>query len=121
MDRIKAIVRVGLWVTFIGTVLFLIFPGWKFSAGVLLGGIVGLADFMMIVSTMRLLKPASEDSSLMAKFALMFVGKTTLLLILLAAIIFIFRVLNAKLTLLGFLAGLIIIPLSVVITTFRKK
>ena len=56
----------------------------------------------------------------MAKFSVIFIGKTFGLLFLLGAIVFVFARIGQILTF-GFIAGLGVIPLSVIITAFRKN
>ncbi|MBQ0105603.1 MAG: ATP synthase subunit I [Armatimonadetes bacterium] len=121
MNRIKAIIKTSVYVIIIATLLFLVYPGWRFSLGVLVGGIIGLLDFWMIVRTMSNFRPAMEDNRLMLKFGLLFVAKTGVLLVVLGLIVIILKCLQAKTTTLGFIAGLIVIPLSVFLTAFRNK
>ena len=119
MNRIKLIAVTASSVTIIGTLISLIFPGWRFSIGVFVGGIVGLIDFWMIVGSMSILKLADKNTNLMARFALTFMMKTFGILALLAIIIFILSRLSAVWTVYGFICGLAVIPLAIFITAIR--
>ena len=120
LNRIKCIIRSSVWVTVIGVVVFLFYPGWQFSAGVLVGGCVSVFDFWMIVTTMSKFKLSLEDSRLMLKFGLLFVAKSFILLFVLACIILVFKILGAKMTTIGFVCGLAVVPMSIVITGLRR-
>lgn len=116
MNKIKSIVVTSILITVIGAIVFLFAPGYKFSCGIIIGGLVSLFDFWLILSTVKMLKPAQEDSKLMIKFALLFIGKTFALLILLAVIVFILTKFSRWWTF-GFIVGLSSIPLSIMINS----
>ena len=120
MNRIKWIIQTSIFVTLIACIIFLFVFGWLFSLGLLVGGAVGILDFWMIVTTVNMMKNFGSDGKIMAKFSVIFIGKTFGLLFLLGAIVFVFARIGQILTF-GFIAGLGVIPLSVIITAFRKN
>ena len=121
MNKIKFITQVATLVTIVACIVFLFVPmlGWMFSLGVLVGGAFGIFDFWVIVQMVSMLKKSMEDTKLMMKFTLLFLGKTFLLLGLLAVIVFILARLGKIITF-GFIAGLIVIPLAIVVSAFKK-
>ena len=122
MSRIKKIIMVSIYVVIIAAVVFIFVPkfGWMFSLGLLVGGAFAIFDFWVIVRMVAMLKKAADDPKLMTKFALLFIAKTFLLLLVLGIIVFILARIGQIITF-GFIGGLLVIPLSIVATAFSKK
>lgn len=121
MNRIKAIVKVSFATVLAVALILLFYPGWKFSAGVIIGGLVSIGDFILIAKTMAMLKISAQDPKIMLRFGMIFVAKTFVLLLVLAGIIYLFKLLNAKMSLFGFVCGLFAVPFAIVATAFRKR
>ena len=121
MVRIKNVLKVSVYVTVIAALVFLFIPmfGYRFSLGILIGSVIGIFDFWLIIKTVSMLKKSMQDSHLMLKFGLTFVGKSILLFLILGAVVFVLARVGQIITF-GFLAGLFIIPLSIFITAFTK-
>ena len=121
MVRIKNVIKVAIYVTVLSALVFLFIPmiGYKFSLGILIGSVIGLFDFWLIIRTVSALKKSMEDSRLMLRFGLIFVGKSILLFLILGAVVFVLARIGQMITF-GFLAGLFIIPLSIFVTAFIK-
>jgi len=121
MVRIKNVLKVSIYVTVVSALVFLFIPmcGYRFSLGILIGSVIGIFDFWLIIRTVSMLKKSMQDSHLMLKFGLTFVGKSILLFLILGAVVFVLARVGQIITF-GFLAGLFIIPLSIFITAFSK-
>ena len=119
--KIAFITKTASVLTLLATLVCLVFPGWRFSVGVLVGGVFSVLDFMMIVKTVKMLKLSLEDSKIMLKFGLVFVGKSFVLLLSLALIVLVFRYFHAMKSLYGFLCGLLCVPISIFISAFAKN
>lgn len=116
MNKIKSIIVTSILITIISAIVCLFAPGYKFSCGILIGGLVSLFDFWLILSTVKMLKPAQESAKLMLKFGMLFIGKTFALLIILAVIVYILAKFSKWWTF-GFIVGLAAIPLSIMINS----
>lgn len=117
LESVGLIFKISCILAAVGFVVFFFVFTFKFACGWLIGsGFCMFYLFLLALLVKNLFKDGAKDNT-MLRFGMMFIGKTGILLLILGVIIYFFSKMPSRDVLFGFIAGLFMLPVSVVLFT----